>query len=204
LKKIILNDFKNDTITTLCDHPGDSENVSIVAKMKFDNQQFWNVPTATEPANAMFGNWDYSPGGTGIEGANAVVKYFYQHIYAGPHELVNTIYSYLKSVDAKKRKGFFGLVCTMLAEHRPFADWTEDGINYEELVQQRYCENLAAADAEPDYIFTRKGIETVLFYAGYLAWSGPADKHPLIADWQVNLRWLHQHHQDDYAKIYTS
>ena len=211
LKKIILNDFKNDTITTLCDHPRNNENVSIVAKIKFDNQQFWNVRTETIPWISYFSTWDYSLAvresvtkDVGETAANAVVKYFYQHIYAGPHELVNTIYSYLKSVDSKKRKGFFGLVCTMLAEHRPFADWTEDGINYEELVQQRYCENLAAADAEPDYIFTRKGIETVLFYAGYLAWSGAADKHPLIADWQVNLRWLHQHHQDDYAKIYTS
>ena len=81
-------------------------------------------------------------------------------------------------------------------------------------MQERYCEVIAPTvqavaaaaigdELEPDYMFTRRGLETILFYAGYLAWNGPADQHPLIADWHANLAWLHAHDADAYSKIYT-
>ena len=126
-----------------------------------------------------------------------MLQYFYQHIYVGPHELVNAIYKYLLTADEHKRQNFLGLVGQMLSTCRPFADWVEDGIDCRNLVRERYC------SATDPAMFTRRGIETILFYAGYLAWNGPDYEHPLIADWQANLAWLRAHHPADYNKIYT-
>ncbi len=246
LKKEIFKDFKKSTITALSDHPLDGENVSIIGSIKYENRDFWNVPTAIVADAPYFPSWDYYSVGNGLDGTNAVLQYFYQHIYAGPHELVNLIYKYLLTADAHKRENFLGLVGQMLSTCRPFTEWFEDGIDCRNLVHERYCDVIhysdavidaavatarakdhaaaliavpgdyananASADAaeqrvrnayaEPDYILTRKGIETILFYAGYFAWNGP-DEHPLIADWQANLAWLYAHDADAYSKIYT-
>ena len=107
----------------------------------------------------------------------------------------------------------------MLIDRRPFHDWGKEPTTIhfiDSLMQERYCDLVAPAaqaiaaaaiddepEPEPDYIFTRRGIETILFYAGYLAWNGPPDQHPLIADWQENLAWLRRHQLDDYNKTYT-
>ncbi|MEI7494216.1 MAG: hypothetical protein WCJ92_06445 [Alphaproteobacteria bacterium] len=197
LKKEIFKDFKKTTITALSDHPGEAENVSITAAIKQLNRAFWDVPTDIEAAQQYFFAWDYYSVGNGFAGTNAVLQYFYQHIYAGPHELVNVIYKYLLTADAHKRENFLGLVGQMLSTCRPFADWVEDGIDCRELVRERYC---SAADPT---MFTRKGIETILFYAGYLAWNGPDYEHPLIADWHESLDWLRASDADAYSKIYT-
>jgi hypothetical protein len=85
----------------------------------------------------------------------------------------------------------------MLHTCRPFADWVEDGIDCRELVRERYC---SAADPA---MFTRRGLETILFYAGYLAWNGHHHEHPLIADWYESLDWLRASDADAYSKIYT-
>ncbi len=199
LKKEIFKNFKKTSITALSDHPHEAENVSISAAIKWFNRDFWRVPNHIEAAQPYFFAWDYYSVQNGLAGTNAVLQYFYQHIYAGPHELVNTIYKYLLTADAHARDRFLGLVGQMLSTCRPFADWVEDGIDCRELVGERYC---SAADPA---IFTRKGIETILFYAGYLAWNvlDHEHPHPLIADWQANLDWLRAHEADAYSKIYT-
>lgn len=197
LKKEIFKDFKKSTITALSDHPLDGENVSISGFIKYENRDFWNVPTEIAANAPYYVAWDYYSVQNGLAGTNAVLQYFYQHIYAGPHELVNVIYKYLLTADAHKRENFLGLVGQMLSTCRPFADWVEDGIDCRELVRERYC---SAADPT---MFTRRGLETILFYAGYLAWNGPHHEHPLIADWYENLAWLHASDADAYSKIYT-
>ena len=197
LKKEIFKNFKKTSITALSDHPHEAENVSISAAIKWFNRDFWRVPNHIAAAQPSFFAWDYYSVQNGEDGANAVLQYFYQHIYAGPHELVNTIYKYLLTADAHARDNFLGLVGQMLSTCRPFADWVEDGIDCRELVRERYC---SAADPA---MFTRRGLETILFYAGYLAWNGPHHEHPLIADWHANLAWLHAHDPDAYSKIYT-
>ncbi len=197
LKKEIFKDFKKSTITALSDHPLDGENVSITGFIKYKNRDFWNVPTAIIADAPYFPSWDYYSVGNALDGTNAVLQYFYQHIYVGPHELVNVIYKYLLTADAHKRENFLGLVGQMLHTCRPFADWVEDGIDCRELVRERYC---SAADPT---MFTRRGLETILFYAGYLAWNGPHHEHPLIADWDENLAWLRASDADAYSKIYT-
>ncbi len=230
LKQIILVDFKNDTITAVADH-NHHESVSIITNIKFRHKDFWNVPTNSEAQYPNYTATDYAFKQAGHEAVDIILRYFYQHIYVGPHELVNKIHAYLRSVDAHKRENFLGLVCTMLGRHHPFADWTEDGIDYRNLVKQRYCEVLnqaevgaaiqaARAQAQAtgddqdeaeeeaiantaDYIFTRKGIETILFYAGYLAWNGLPGAHPLRADWNANLAWLRANDVAKYNAIYT-
>ena len=197
LKKEIFKDFKKSTITALSDHPHEAENVSISAAIKWLNRDFWHVPNHIAAAQPSFFAWDYYSVQNGEAGTNAVLQYFYQHIYAGSHELVNVIYKYLLTADAHKRENFLGLVGQMLSTCRPFADWVEDGIDCRELVRERYC---SAADPT---MFTRRGLETILFYAGYLAWNGPHHEHPLIADWHANLAWLHASDADAYSKIYT-
>jgi hypothetical protein len=197
LKKEIFKNFKKTSITALSDHPHDGENVSITGFIKYENRDFWNVPTEIAANAPYFVAWDYYSVQNGLPGTNAVLQYFYQHIYAGPHELVNTIYKYLLTADEAARDRFLGLVGQMLHRCRPFADWVEDGIDCRELVRERYC---SAADPA---MFTRRGLETILFYAGYLAWNGPADQHPLIADWRENLAWLRASDADAYSKIYT-
>jgi hypothetical protein len=197
LKQKILEEFKSEKITLVADH-NHAENVSIMTDAKFRNQAFWNVPTQ---AQAQFvinykESSDYATLQRDEENTDRILQHFFQHIYVGPHELVNTIHRYLLSLDAHGRVGFIGLVCTMLAHLRPFSDMELELIPTDDLVKQRYCEIIppvAGADphAEPDYIFTRKGIETILFYAGYLAWNGLPGEHPLIADWNANLAWLY-------------
>lgn len=190
LKQIILVDFKNDTITAVADH-NHPESVSIITNIKFRHKDFWNVSTNSQAQYPNYTATDYAYNQAEPDNVDIILRYFYQHIYAGPHELVNKIHAYLRSVDAGKRKKFLGWVCTMLGRHRPFKRWTGDLIDYKGLVEQRYCENIAQVGHPADYLFTRKGIETILFYAGYLAWGGPANQHPLIADWNANLRWLY-------------
>jgi hypothetical protein len=197
LKKEIFKNFKKTSITALSDHPHEAENVSISAAIKWFNRDFWRVPNHIEAAQPSFFAWDYYSVQNGLAGTNAVLQYFYQHIYAGPHELVNVIYKYLLTADAHKRENFLGLVGQMLHTCRPFADWVEDGIDCRELVRERYC---SAADPT---MFTRRGLETILFYAGYLAWNGPHHEHPLIADWYESLDWLRASDADAYSKIYT-
>lgn len=197
LKKEIFKNFKKTSITALSDHPHEAENVSISAAIKWFNRDFWRVPNHIEAAQPSFFAWDYYSVQNGLPGTNAVLQYFYQHIYAGPHELVNTIYKYLLTADAHARDNFLGLVGQMLHTCRPFADWVEDGIDCRELVRERYC---SAADPA---MFTRRGLETILFYAGYLAWNGHHHEHPLIADWYESLDWLRASDADAYSKIYT-
>lgn len=197
LKQKILEEFKSEKITLVADH-NHAENVSITTDAKFRNQAFWNVPTQAQAQFVLHykESSDYATLPRDEENTDRILQHFFQHIYVGPHELVNTIHRYLLSLDAHGRVGFIGLVCAMLAHLRPFSDMELELIPTDDLVKQRYCEIIppvAGADphAEPDYIFTRKGIETILFYAGYLAWGGPEDQHPLIADWNANLRWLY-------------
>ncbi len=220
LKQIVLNNFKGNSIDSASDHPTNPESVSIITNIKYRHRNFWNVPTEAQAQFGLDSEIDYAvrpnllPDGINSN-IDMMLRYFYQHVYVGPHELVNVIYKYLLSVDAHKRKGFLGLVTAMLGQHRPFADWIEDAIDYTPLVLQRYCEiipptaeaiEVAAAlgePLEPDYILTRKGIEMILFYAGYLAWNGAPGAHPLIADWRENLAWLRANDAEAYGKIYT-
>lgn len=232
VKNIILRTFKSDSIEELSAHEH-YENVSMIATIKHRNQAFWNTPTDILPYYieyyfdsdyAFMPFFGYSNATAAQRNANypnidRFLQYFYQHIYAGPHELVNQIYQYLHSANPAARAAFFDHVRAMLKTRRPFHDWAEEDSAQDfikVLMQERYCDVIAPAPAaqavaaaaigdelEPDYIFTRRGIETILFYAGYLAWNGPADQHPLIAEWQANLAWLHAHHPADYNKIYT-
>ena len=224
LKQKILEEFKSDKITLVADH-NHAESVSIMTDTKFRNQAFWNVPTQAQAQFVInyMQDSDYATLPRDAENTDRILQHFYQHIYVGPHELVNIIHRYLLSLDAHGRAGFIGLVCTALTKIRPFANLEEDRIDYRDLVKERYCEIIpitqeaikAATDAayaaaianqedadaaaeragavaaEPDYIFTRKGIEMILFYTGYLAWNGAAGAHPLRADWNENLRWLY-------------
>jgi hypothetical protein len=207
LKQIILVDFKNDTITAVADH-NHPESVSIITNIKFRHKDFWNVPTSSQAQYPHYTATDYAYNLAGPDNVDIILRYFYQHIYAGPHELVNKIHAYLRSVDAHKRTNFLGFVSVMLGRHRPFAVWREELIDYTDLVKQRYCEIIPPVDgadphAQPDYIFTRKGIETILFYAGYFAWNGPAGQHPLVADWNANLEWLYNIDHEKYNAIYN-
>ncbi|MEI6628656.1 MAG: hypothetical protein WCN27_04565, partial [Alphaproteobacteria bacterium] len=127
-----------------------------------------------------------------------VLQYFYQHVYVGPHELVNVIYTNLKSAGPHTRAGFFGFACTMLAGCSPFKDLQENLYDFRNCVKERYCELVG----HEDYMFTRKGIETLLFYAKYLAWNGPAAQHPLKVDWEETLEWVQAKSPVQYAKIY--
>ena len=230
VKNIILRTFKSDSIEELSAHEH-YENVSIVATIKHRNQAFWNTPTDILPhyiehyfdsdyafkPSAAYGNGDQLQRNAHYPNIDRLLQYFYQHIYAGPHELVNQIYQYLHSANQVTREEFFEHVRTMLNTRRPFHDWAEEDSAQDfirVLMQERYCEVIAPTvqavaaaaigdELEPDYMFTRRGLETILFYAGYLAWNGPADQHPLIADWHANLAWLHAHDPDAYSKIYT-
>ena len=230
VKNIILRTFKSDSIEELSAHEH-YENVSIVATIKHRNQAFWNTPTDILPhyiehyfdsdyafkPSAAYGNGDQLQRNAHYPNIDRLLQYFYQHIYAGPHELVNQIYQYLHSANQVTREEFFEHVRTMLKTRRPCHDWAEEDSAQDfirVLMQERYCEVIAPTvqavaaaaigdELEPDYMFTRRGLETILFYAGYLAWNGPADQHPLIADWHANLAWLHAHDPDAYSKIYT-
>ncbi len=199
LKLVIFNSLKRNAVMELADHPAYSENVSLSLAIKYRNQAFWNIQTPAEGVQGTkYSNSDYDLGDDNA--TDLFMRYFYQHIYVGPHELVNKIYRYLLSVTPKDRKNFIGRVSEMLAHHRPFKDMADETVDYTELVKERYCERILPASA--DYTLSRKGIEMILFYAGYLAWNGPAPAHPLIADWNASLLWLHTNHQEEYEEIY--
>ncbi len=203
LKKVALSGLKQKTIAELSDHPGYFENVSTVAMIKDRNKAFWRDPTDIVPelSPQAYKNSDYGLGtddDLASPNTDRVLQYFYQHVYVGPHELVNVIYTHLKSADPRTRAGFFGFACTMLAGHRPFEDLQQNLYDFRNCVRERYCELVG----HEDYIFTRKGIETLLFYAKYLAWNGPAAQHPLKVDWEKTLEWVQAKSPDQYAKIY--
>jgi hypothetical protein len=82
-------------------------------------------------------------------------------------------------------------------------------------LEERYCtkieptpevvaaaETLQAPEPAPHYLLTRKGIELILFYAGYLAWNGRLEDHPLRADWIANLAWLRENEPGKYNELY--
>ena len=203
LKKVALSGFKQKTIAELSDHPGYFENVSTVAMIRDRNKAFWGDPTDIVPELSphAYKSSDYglaTDDDLASPNTDRVLQHFYQHIYVAPHELVNVIYTHLKSVDAHKRAGFFGFSCAMLSKHRPFNDLALNGFGFDQCVKEWYCE-LVAPD---DYIFTRKGIETLLFYSGYLAWNGPDDAHPLKVDWEEKLAYLKRTNRDAYDAIY--
>ena len=199
LKLVILNSLKRNAVMALADHPAYSENVSLSLEIKYKNQDFWNIQTSAAPNFEKYLMSDYYLGDSHT--TSLFIRYFYQHIYVGPHELVNKIYHYLLSVTPKDRDNFIGRVSTMLAQHRPFIDMQDETtVDYTELVKESYCEEIQSASA--DYTLSRKGIEMILFYAGYLAWNGHAPAHPLIADWNASLQWLHTNHQNAYEEIY--
>ncbi len=215
VNNIILRTFKSNTVDELAAHQH-YENVSIETTIKHRNQAFWNIPTAIVPAYIEhYFDSDYAfasvmpPAGQRLSLAQKIanyqnmdllLQYFYQHIYVGPHELVNQIYQYLHSANQVTREEFFDHVRAMLKTRRPFTDWKDEDSELDfirELMQERYCSAVDPA------MFTRRGIEIILFYAGYLAWNGPHHEHPLIADWQENLDWLRASDADAYSKIYT-
>ncbi|MCX7353102.1 MAG: hypothetical protein NTW22_07575, partial [Proteobacteria bacterium] len=112
VKNIILRTFKSDSIEELSAHEH-YENVSIVATIKHRNQAFWNTPTDILPhyiehyfdsdyafkPSAAYGNGDQLQRNAHYPNIDRLLQYFYQHIYAGPHELVNQIYQYLHSAN---------------------------------------------------------------------------------------------------------
>ncbi|MCX7342749.1 MAG: hypothetical protein NT128_01180 [Proteobacteria bacterium] len=203
IKKVALSNVKQKTIAELSDHPGYFENVSTVAMIKDRNKAFWGDPTDIVPelSPQAYKNSDYGLGtddDLASPNTDRVLQYFYQHVYVGPHELVNVIYTNLKSAGPHTRAGFFGFACTMLAGCSPFKDLQENLYDFRNCVKERYCELVG----HEDYMFTRKGIETLLFYAKYLAWNGPAAQHPLKVDWEETLEWVQAKSPVQYAKIY--
>ncbi len=65
--------------------------------------------------------------------------------------------------------------------------------------------DLGRADRDaknPDYMFTRKGIEALLFYSGYLAWSGSKVTHPLVVNWRQAAKWLKEDDVENFNDIY--
>ncbi len=203
IKKVALGDLKQKTIAELSDHPGYFENVSTVAMIKDRNKAFWGDPTDIVPelSPQAYKNSDYGLGtddDLASPNTDKALQYFYQHVYVGPHELVNVIYTHLKSANARIRAGFFGFACTMLADHRPFEDLQTNLYDFRQCVKERYCELVG----HEDYMFTRKGIETLLFYAKYLAWNGPAAQHPLKVDWEKTLEWVQAKSPVKYERIY--
>lgn len=219
IKKIILGDFKLKTIqdATYQIHP---ENVSIIASIRKRNADFWGAPSIGNdiyPYNYKF-NSDYAL--YDYEANDECVRYCYQHIYAGPHALIDSIYKRIApekgefdntneakakaKEKARTRKQFLGLASKAL-DLRPFKDIAESAEHpdvFDDLIKSRYCIKLDNPNDEKDYTFTRAGIEKVLFYTGYLAWDGQDNEHPLIEDWQENIRWLKTNHPIDYKEIY--
>ena len=203
LKKVALSSLKQKTIAELSDHPRYFENVSTVAMIKDRNKAFWRDPTDIVPElnPQAYKNSDYGLGtddDLASPNTDRVLQYFYQHVYVGPHELVNVIYTNLKSASPHTRAGFFGFACTMLAGCSPFKDLQENLYDFSNCVKERYCELVG----HEDYMFTRKGIETLLFYAKYLAWNGPAAQHPLKVDWEETLEWVQAKSSAQYEGIY--
>lgn len=214
LRKAAFHGFKVRTINSLAMHDH-RENVSMNAMIRSRNKEFWEVPT---DITANLSPYSYKESDYGLDtkddfatpNTDKVLQHFYHHVYAGPHELVNVIYMHLGSMDAHQRKGFFGFACTMLGARRPFEDMTAAAYNYGPLVKARYCECVIDGKQDPkhrvapedDYTFTRKGIEILLFYSGYLAWNGHKKDHPIEVDWKDNLDWLRAKDPDTYKAIY--
>ena len=57
-------------------------------------------------------------------------------------------------------------------------------------------------DATADYLITKKGLETVLLYGGYLRWHGSAAQHPLVSEWKANLAWFKHENEEEYKNTY--
>jgi hypothetical protein len=284
LKRLVLMSFKTDAIGLLSVHNHHHENTSIIALIKNRNQAFWNVEShvaADHPGE--YKNSDYAIGNDAYpilnDNIDLLIRYFYQHIYVGPHELINAIHTHLKAAHFEVRKKFNTIVFRMLQDIPPFSAW-EDIASYTDFVQQRYCVNisnmgateaqvaaaevaesamieaenhletakqelqrigedparfselagahetvefnnqiLAAAreeadasraavneaneyDATADYLITKKGLETVLLYGGYLRWHGSAAQHPLVSEWKANLAWFKHEDEEEYNNTY--
>ncbi len=212
LKKRILPNFKIDTIDALANHDH-GENVSIIGAIKQRHKDFWEFPcdiVANYGGNYRYCDYAYMDAGWNEayneDVSDKILQHFYQHIYVGSHELVNTIYAYLKTGNEedsrKKCADFLGLAMTRLSKQRPFEELILNTFDFAPMFKARYCELRDPNKDNGDYMPTRKGLETILFYGDYLAWNGEPDDHPLRKDWEETLGYLRTHHQDVYNDIY--
>lgn len=205
LKKVVFRDLKSKTLGALVGGHDHRENVTMEAMIRDRNQKFLSVPTNIQP---KLNPYAYKESDYGLDtndkfaapNTDKVLQHFYQHIYVGPHMLVNEVYDYLNSATTQKRRTFFSFAYAMLARKRPFEDMMMEAYDYTDIVRTRYC----AVVEKDDYTFTRKGIEIMLFHAGYLAWDGADEdeKHPLRVDWKANISCLKKENLNVYNEIY--